>query len=77
MALLMANPIYDCVFNYLLTDAEIAKELLAAILGEEIVSLEALPREKYEQKTSEHRISRLRFHGTHALQRVLASRTFL
>lgn len=49
MALLMANPIYDCVFNYLLADAEIARELLATILGEEIVSLEAQPREKSDE----------------------------
>lgn len=30
----------------------------------------------YEQKTTQHRISRLRLYGAHALQRVPASRTF-
>ncbi|MEY4205136.1 MAG: hypothetical protein RL013_2840, partial [Bacteroidota bacterium] len=36
--MIIANPLYDVVFKYLLEDIEIAKELLAAILGEDIVS---------------------------------------
>ncbi len=40
MALLMANPIYNRVFDYLLKDAEITRELLAAIMGGEITIME-------------------------------------
>jgi hypothetical protein len=43
--MLIANPIYDVVFKYLLEDIEIARELLSVILGEEIVSLELKPQE--------------------------------
>ncbi len=43
--MIIANPIYDVVFKYLLEDIEIARELLSAILGEEIVSLELKPQE--------------------------------
>ncbi|MBV6429860.1 MAG: hypothetical protein KIPDCIKN_04458 [Haliscomenobacter sp.] len=38
--MIIANPIYDVVFKYLLEDVDIARELLATILGEEILSLE-------------------------------------
>jgi hypothetical protein len=31
--MILANPIYDVVFKYLLEDLEIAKELLSTILG--------------------------------------------
>jgi hypothetical protein len=31
--ILIANPIYDVVFKYLLEDIDIAKELLSTILG--------------------------------------------
>jgi hypothetical protein len=43
--MIIANPIYDVVFKYLLEDLEIARELLSAILGEEIVSLDIKPQE--------------------------------
>lgn len=43
--MLIANPIYDAVFKYLLEDMEIARELLSAILGEEVVSLAVKPQE--------------------------------
>ncbi len=43
--MLIANPIYDVVFKYLLEDTEIARELLSTILGEEIVSLDVKPQE--------------------------------
>ena len=43
--MLIANPIYDVVFKYLLDDAEIARGLLSAILGVEIVSLDVKPQE--------------------------------
>jgi hypothetical protein len=42
---LIANPIYDTAFKYLLEDEKVARELLSAILGEEIVSIEIKPQE--------------------------------
>jgi hypothetical protein len=41
----IANPIYDAVFKYLMTDIDIAKDLLSAILKVDIVSLEIQPQE--------------------------------
>ncbi len=35
----IANPIYDVVFKYLLSDNKIAKLLIAAIIGEDIIEL--------------------------------------
>ena len=43
--MLIANPLYDVVFKYLLEDIEIARGLLSAILGEEVISLELKPQE--------------------------------
>src|SRR5256885_16860978 len=43
--MLIANPIYDSVFKYLLEDADLARGFLATILGEEIVSIEVKPQE--------------------------------
>jgi hypothetical protein len=42
---LIANPIYDSAFKYLLEDNEVARELLSAILDEQIVSIEVKPQE--------------------------------
>ena len=35
----VANPIYDVAFKYLLEDSKVAKLLLSAIIGEEILEL--------------------------------------
>ncbi|MGH9853700.1 MAG: hypothetical protein ACREBD_27995 [Blastocatellia bacterium] len=43
--MLIANPIYDTVFKYLLEDNELAREFLATILDEEIISIEVKPQE--------------------------------
>lgn len=43
--MIIANPIYDVVFKYLLEDVEIAKALLSNILGEEVEHLELKPQE--------------------------------
>jgi len=34
--MIIANPLYDVVFKYLLEDGEIARELLSIILEEEV-----------------------------------------
>ena len=57
--MIIANPLYDVVFKYLLEDIEIAKELLAAILGEDIVSIELKPQETLAE--SSRGITILRF----------------
>lgn len=43
--MLIANPIYDVVFKYLMEDSKVAKLLLSAIIGTEIVSLDFRPHE--------------------------------
>ncbi|MDZ7878399.1 MAG: hypothetical protein U5L45_12045 [Saprospiraceae bacterium] len=43
--MIIANPLYDVVFKYLLEDIDIARELLSTILGEDIVYLEVKPQE--------------------------------
>jgi len=43
--MLIANPIYDVVFKYLLEDSRIAKMLISAIIGEDIVEIDFRPQE--------------------------------
>ncbi len=43
--MLIANPIYDVVFKYLLEDKEVATLLVSEILGEHVVDLEFKPQE--------------------------------
>jgi hypothetical protein len=43
--MLIANPIYDVVFKFLMEDAKIAKLLLSSIIGENIEELSFLPQE--------------------------------
>ena len=42
----IANPMYDAAFKYLMDDHAAARLLVGAVLGEEVVSLEALPQER-------------------------------
>lgn len=46
--MIIANPIYDAAFKYLLEDTEIAKGLIGLIIGEEIVELTLQPQELLE-----------------------------
>jgi hypothetical protein len=57
--MIIANPIYDVVFKYLLEDGEIARGLLSAILGEEVLSLDFKPQETSAETTGS--VSILRF----------------
>ncbi len=41
----IANPIYDVVFKYLMKDEKVARLLLSAIIGKDIISLEFRPTE--------------------------------
>jgi hypothetical protein len=44
--MLIANPIYDSVFKYLMEDNDIARRLLSVIIGEEIEFIEVKPQEQ-------------------------------
>ena len=58
--MIIANPIYDVVFKYLLEDVEIARELLSMILGEDIISIEIKPQETSTETTGSN-VNILRF----------------
>ena len=45
MKVQIANPIYDVVFKYLMEDNDIAKLIVSAIIGEEVVYLDPKPQE--------------------------------
>jgi len=59
--MIIANPIYDVVFKYLLEDADIARDLLSTILGEEVVHLEFKPQEMSTESSQNIKILRLDF----------------
>ena len=59
--MIIANPIYDVVFKYLLEDADIARDLLSTILGEEVVHLEFKPQETSTESIEGIKILRLDF----------------
>ena len=44
--MIIANPIYDTVFKFLLEDLTIAKKLISVIIGEEVLELEVRPQEQ-------------------------------
>ena len=47
--MILANPIYDVVFKYLLEDLEIAKELLSTILAVKVVNIAVKSQEELIQ----------------------------
>ena len=47
--MLIANPIYDSVFKYLMEDLRVAKVILQTIIGQKIEALEITPRERTAQ----------------------------
>lgn len=59
--MIIANPLYDIVFKYLLEDVEITRELLSAILGEEVLSVEVKPQETSTETSGDIRILRFDF----------------
>lgn len=57
--IIIANPIYDVVFKYLMEDNRVAKILLPALLQKEVVELEVRPYEyssKVKREVSTFRI---------------------
>ncbi len=59
--MIIANPLYDIVFKYLLEDVEITRELLSTILGEEVQSVEVKPQETSTETSGDIRILRFDF----------------
>jgi hypothetical protein len=57
----IANPIYDVIFKYLMENTEIAKDIISAILGETIISLEMKPQELVTQTEGGVKVSRMDF----------------
>ena len=67
--MIIANPIYDVVFKYLLEDTEIARELLSTILGVTIVDLQVKPQETLvKAESGEIKIFHLDFKAVIALE---------
>ena len=44
--MIIANPIYDTVFKFLMEDISVAKRVISAIIGEEIIDLAIKPQEQ-------------------------------
>ncbi len=59
--MIIANPLYDVVFKYLLEDIDIARELLSTILGEDILFLEVKPQETVTEVSHDGSIRIIRF----------------
>jgi hypothetical protein len=57
----IANPIYDVIFKYLMENTDIAKDILSAILGETIISLEMKPQELVTQTEGGIKVARMDF----------------
>ena len=59
--MIIANPLYDVVFKYLLEDMDIAKEFLSTILKEEILYIEPKPQETVTEVSADGDIRIIRF----------------
>jgi DNA-binding ferritin-like protein (Dps family) len=43
--MLIANPIYDVVFKYMMEDLQVAKTFVSAIIGDDVTELDFCPQE--------------------------------
>lgn len=59
--MIIANPLYDVVFKYLMEDIDIAREILETILGEKILYLEVKPQETVTEVGDDGKLHILRF----------------
>ena len=48
--MIIANPIYDTVFKYMMEDNTVAKLIVSSIIGEDVVTLEPKPQEHTREK---------------------------
>jgi len=64
----IANPIYDVVFKYLLDDGKVARILLGALLGREILDLQFRPTEVHHEAGNSLLVLRMDFAATLRLE---------
>ncbi|HLO67829.1 MAG TPA: hypothetical protein VK188_12470 [Holophaga sp.] len=64
----IANPIYDVVFKYLLDDGKVARILLGALLGREILDLQFRPTEVHHEAGTSLLVLRMDFAATLRLE---------
>lgn len=62
--MIVANPIYDIVFKYLMEDERIARTILSALLKKDIVKVEVRPHEYTSSKRESLSIFRIDFGAT-------------
>ena len=62
--MVIANPIYDVVFKYLMEDERIARTILSALLKEDIVHVEIRPQEYSNQQRDTLSVFRIDFAAT-------------
>ncbi|MBQ9232252.1 MAG: hypothetical protein IJ190_13895 [Prevotella sp.] len=62
--MIVANPIYDVVFKYLMEDTRIARTILSALLKEDIVKVEVRPHEYTNSKRENISVFRIDFAAT-------------
>jgi len=62
--MLIANPLYDVYFKFLMEDNEIAKEVIGTIIDEEIIELNLKPQENtFQMKEFVFTVLRMDFHA--------------
>ncbi|MDR1022168.1 MAG: hypothetical protein LBL94_02690, partial [Prevotellaceae bacterium] len=62
--MLIANPLYDVVFKYMMEDNKVAKKFISAIIGEQVKELQLAPQEyvaQIELRQQTHTVCRLDF----------------
>ena len=64
----IANPIYDVVFKYLLDDEKVAKLILSALIGREVLDLTFRPTEVRHEVSASLLVLRMDFAATVALE---------
>lgn len=59
--MIIANPIYDSVFKYLMADIEVAKGIISALIGMKVVELKCVPQEHVRKDVSTGELLGMRF----------------
>ena len=62
--MIVANPIYDIVFKYLMEDERIARTILSALLKKDVVAVEVRPHEYANDKRDKLSVFRIDFGAT-------------
>ena len=62
--MIVANPIYDIVFKYLMEDERIARTILSALLKKDVVTVEVRPHEYSDDSRDSLSVFRIDFGAT-------------